>query len=157
VAPRRRTSAGDPEAGGASVQGGAGRMVVRAVPDTGGRATRIQLRSVTTTAQGVMSTIGVPVTAGGEAEAPQAGRTDPAVIVRAIEKHHASIARGQASPAMVWFVVGADGEVVRTGTNRGPGFDDVAPDLIEAVEVFKGDRIQVNGRSVSAIWIRLKA
>lgn len=148
---RPSTAAGDPEAGGAQAQTGAGRMVVRAVPDTGGRPMRVELRSRTRTEQGVMVTTGVPTVA------PDVASTDPAVIVRAIEKHHPSVARGQADPEMVWFVVGTDGEVVRTGTNRGPGLDDLAPERIEAMEVFKGDKIQVNGRSVTALWIRLKA
>lgn len=148
---RPSSAAGDPEAGGAQAQGGSGRIVVRAVPDTGGKPVRVDLRSRTTTEQGVMVTTGVPT------GAPDVASTDPAVIVRAIEKHHPSVARGQANPEMVWFVVGTDGEVVRTGTNRGPGFNDLAPDRIGAMEVFKGDRIQVNGRSVTAIWIRLKA
>jgi hypothetical protein len=148
---RPSTAAGGPEAGGAQTQTGGGRMVVRAVPDTGGRATRIELRSRTSTEQGVMVTTGVPT------GAPDVASTDPAVIVRAIEKHHPAVARGQANPEMVWFVVGTDGEVVRTGTNRGPGFNDVTPDRIEAMEVFKGDKIQVNGRNVTALWIRLKA
>ncbi len=97
------------------------------------------------------------VTTGVPTGAPDVSSTDPAVIVRAIQKHHPSVARGQADPEMVWFVVGTGGEVVRTGTNRSPGFSDFAPDRIEAMEVFKGDKIQVNGRSVTAIWIRLKA
>ena len=50
----------------------------------------------------------------------------------------------------------ADGGVVRTGTDGDAALQQYTPEQIQAVDVFKGDRIQVAGHSVSVLWIRLK-
>lgn len=127
------------------------RVVATSTPDTTG-GTRMRLDSRTKTEQGVMVTTNVP------AGAQQVPAVDQAVVVRALQRSYASsAARGQTDPEMIWFVVGADGEVVRTGTNTDPGLDEYAPDRILAVDVFKGDRIRLRGEPVSVIWVRLKA
>jgi hypothetical protein len=128
------------------------RAIATSSPDTGRTRTRIELDSRTTTDEGVMVTTGVPV------GAQQVPAVEQAVVMRAVQRHYASsTARGQTAPEMLWFVVGADGEVVRTGTNADSGFSDVAPERILAVDVFKGDRIRLRGEPVSVIWVRLKA
>lgn len=146
---RVRAPDGEQQAGGQNV-------VIRsqwataASADTG--RTRIQLDSRTRTQGGTLVTTGVPT------GAQQVPAVDQAVVLRALQRHYASsTARGQTSPEMVWFVVGADGEVVRTGTNTDPGFNDISPDRIQAVDVFKGDAFRLRGQPVTALWIRLKA
>jgi hypothetical protein len=128
------------------------RATATSAADTGRTWTRIQLDSRTRTEQGVTAITGVPV------GAQQVPAVDQAVVMRSVQRHYASsTARGQTAPEMLWFVVGADGEVVRTGTNKDPGFNEVAPDRILAVDVFKGDRIRLRGEPVTVIWARLKA
>ncbi|MEW5931730.1 MAG: M56 family metallopeptidase, partial [Gemmatimonadota bacterium] len=146
---RRRTADGDEEVSGAHIRVSGDRVTATSTPDTTGQG-RALLRYRPRSPEGAP-------TDEIRAVALRTGRTDPAVIVQAVEKHHPGVARGQASPEMLWFVVGADGEVVRTGTDRNADFDRYAPESIESVEVFKGDRIQVNGRSVSVLWMVLKA
>lgn len=151
VALRRRSDAGEEEVSGAHVHASGDRVVAASTPGTTG-GTRMRLDSRTRTEQGVMVTTGVP------AGAQQVPAVDQAVVVRALQRSYASsAARGQTDPEMIWFVVGADGEVVRTGTNTDPGLDEYAPDRILAVDVFKGDRIRLRGEPVSVIWVRLKA
>ena len=83
--------------------------------------------------------------------------TDPAVIAQAVERYHPAAAQGEAAPEQLWFVVAADGTVVRTGTDMSSGLNEYPPDAIAGVEVFKGEAIRVNGRRVPVIWVRLKA
>jgi hypothetical protein len=149
---RSRTPEGEQEISGRRIVIRGERAVATSAPDTGRTRTRIELDSRTTTDEGVMVTTGVPV------GAQQVPAVEQAVVMRAVQRHYASsTARGQTAPEMLWFVVGADGEVVRTGTNADSGFSDVAPDRILAVDVFKGDRIRLRGEPVSVIWVRLRA
>lgn len=148
---RSRTPEGEQEVSGQRIVIRGERAIATAAPDTGRSRTRIQLDSRTRTDQGVMVTTGVPV------GAQQVPAVDQAVVMRAVQRHYASsVARGQTAPEMLWFVVGADGEVVRTGTNTDPGFNEVEPDRVLAVDVFKGERIRLRGEPVSVIWVRLK-
>jgi hypothetical protein len=149
---RRTAPEGETEVGGAHLQvGGEGRAVVRLAPDTGG-VRRVELRSQTRSENGVQVVTGVPI--GGQ----QLPAVEQAVVVRAVERHYASaVARRGATPEMIWFVVGADGEVVRTGRSGDPSLNDFTPDRIAAVDVVKGDRIRLGGEPVSVVWIRLKA
>jgi hypothetical protein len=150
---RRSGADGETEVRGAHLQvGGEGRVVVRSVPDTGGTPTRLTLRSNSITSNGTTITTGVP------AGAPQLPAVEQAVVVRAVQRYYASaVARQGTTPEMIWFVAGADGEVVRTGRNGDPALNQYAPDQIAAVDVFKGDRIRLGGEPVSVLWIRLKA
>ncbi|MET0395984.1 MAG: M56 family metallopeptidase [Longimicrobiaceae bacterium] len=150
---RRTTPQGQEEVRGAHLQvGGEGRVVVRSAPDTGGTRTRVELRSNTITSNGTTVTTGVPV------GAQQLPAVEQAVVVRAVQRYYASaVARGGATPEMIWFVAGADGEVVRTGRNGDGALNQYTPDQIAAVDVFKGDRIRLGGEPVSVLWIRLKA
>ncbi len=148
---RRSPAAGDSEVRGARVQAAGDRVVATSTPDTTGGA-RMQLRSQTRSEGGVQVVTGVP------AGAPQAAPVDPALVTRTVQRYYASaVARARTTPEMIWFVVGADGEVVRTGRDGDTGLNEYTPDRIEAVDVFKGDRIRLGGEPVSVLWIRLKA
>lgn len=151
VALRRSGADGETEIRGARLEmSGGDRVIARSAPDTGG--TRLTLRSNTITSNGTMVTTGVP------AGAQQLPAVEQAVVVRAVQRHYASaVARGGTTPEMIWFVAGADGEVVRTGRNGDPALNEYTPDQIAAVDVFKGDRIRLGGEPVSVLWIRLKA
>lgn len=102
---------------------------------------------------GITATGRMTVTARGEGQAPS---VDLATVTAAIERHHPGVAGGGTAPEHLWFVVGADGEVVSTGDDRDPGFRALSPDAIEAVNVFKNTGVRAGGKEVGAIWIRLK-
>ncbi len=147
---RRTTPDGQEEIRGQHVELRGDRVIARSAPDTGG--VRVHLRSQTRSEGGTMVTTGVP------AGAPQLPAVEQAVVVRAVQRHYASAAaRGGPTPEMIWFVVGADGEVVRTGRSGDTALNEFTPDRIAAVDVFNGDRIRLGGEPVSVLWIRLKA
>lgn len=146
---RLRSAEGEQEISGQSIVIRGQRMSA-STADTG--RTRIRLDSQTRAQGGTMVTTGVPQ------GTPQTDPVDQAVVLRAVQRHYASsAARGGTSPEMLWFVVGADGEVVRTGTSTDPGFNDIDPNRILAVDVFKGEAFRLHGQPVTALWIRLKA
>lgn len=148
-----RTASTDPSAPGSvkvrvrAADSAAGGAVDIATPG----AQRITIRAGE--GDGVTATARITATARGEGSTP---RVDLATVTAAIERHHPGVAGGNVAPQHLWFVVGADGEVVSTGDDRDPGFQALSPDAIEAVDVFKNTGVRVGEKEVGAIWIRLK-
>jgi hypothetical protein len=120
-------------------------------PDAGGAAHAGRGAAVRMSVRGDGTTTTSPATAAG----PAVPAVDPAEVVRAIEQHHPEVVRGRATPDL-WFVVGPDGRVIRTGSAGSMQLREYAPDDLLAVDVFKGDRIQVAGRGINVIWIRTR-
>ncbi len=148
-----RTASADPPAPGSV------RVHVRAADSSTEGATIVATPSAqggalrTGEGSGVTATGRVIVTPRGEG---QAASVDLATVTAAIERHHPGVAGGGTAPEHLWFVVGADGEVMSTGDDRDPGFRALSPDAIEAVNVFKNTGVRAGGKEVGAIWIRLK-
>ncbi|HEX2191067.1 MAG TPA: M56 family metallopeptidase [Longimicrobiaceae bacterium] len=138
-------------ADGAAVSGGTavvqGPPVARGVAPSSGSGARVSVNGERVTVAG----------GGSSAAAGHVPPVDPATVVAAIRQRHPEVAGGRVPDEPLWFVVGADGAVLRSGLAADVEPDSLTPDRIEAINVFKQDTIQVNGHAVQVIWIRLKA